>query len=166
MSLQAALLSTARWDLGTRQVTRPLLDRLQARAARGEELDPQLHANLAIELAAAGDERERAVQHARAALLATRRLMASSTSALPETIAVLLFAGYQDEAQDGVQAWLRLARDSQGQLSAAVAASVASLIARYGGAVSEAVSFGHLARQWRPGMSGSPRSAPRLSSPR
>jgi hypothetical protein len=150
MSLQAALLSTARWDLGTRQVTRPLLGRLQARAARGEELEPQLHANLAIELAAAGDERERAVRHARAALLATRRLMASSTSALPETIAVLLFAGRQDEAQDSVQAWLRLARDSGWQLSAAVAASVASLIARYGGAVSEAVSFGHLAASGGP----------------
>lgn len=165
MSLQAALLSTARWDLGTRQVTRPLLGRLRARAARGEELDPQLHANLAIELAAGGDERERAVRHARAALLATRRLLASSTSALPETIAVLLFAGHQGEAQDGVRAWLRLARDSGWQLSAAVAASVASLIAA---TAARSARRCHSAT-WPPAAArtpGSPRSAPGLLSPR
>ena len=50
--LEAALLNTARMDIGTRAVTRPLLERITARAARGDGLDPQLHANLAIELAA------------------------------------------------------------------------------------------------------------------
>jgi DNA-binding CsgD family transcriptional regulator len=145
MAVQAALLNAARWDLGTRQVTRPLLDRLRARADRGEKLDPQLHANLAIELAAAGAEREHAVRHARQALLAPRQLMAASASALPETITVLLFAGHHDEAENDAQAWLRQAQDSGWQLSAAIAASAASLVALYGGAVSEAVSFGQLA---------------------
>ena len=43
-SLEATLLNTARWDLGKRPVTRPLLDQLRARAERGEKLDPQVHA--------------------------------------------------------------------------------------------------------------------------
>ena len=145
MALQAALLSTARWDLDTRQITQPLLGRLRARAGRGDQLDPQLHANLAIEFTAAGVERERAVRHARTAVLAMRRLVAANATALPETISVLLFAGYHDEAEAGAQAWLRLAQDSGWQLSAAVAASAASLVALYSGAVSEAVSFGQLA---------------------
>ncbi len=145
MALQAALLSTARWDLSTRHVTRPLLDHLQARVAGGEQLDPQLHANLAIELAAAGRQREAAVEHARAAALATWQLMSANAAALPETFAVLLFAGHGAEADDGAQAWLRLAQQHGWQLSAAMAASVASLIALYGGAVSEAVSFGQQA---------------------
>jgi len=145
MGLQAALLNTARWDLDTRPVTRPLLDRLRERAGRDEKLDPQLHANLAIELAAAGTEREHAVRHARMALTDTRGLMVANTAALPETISVLVFAGHIAEANNGAQEWLRLAQDGGWQLSAAIAASVASLAAHYGGAVSEAVSFGQLA---------------------
>jgi DNA-binding CsgD family transcriptional regulator/predicted negative regulator of RcsB-dependent stress response len=147
MALQAALLSTARWDLSTRPVTRPLLDRLRARAARGEQLDPQLHANLAIEYAAAGVERDAAVRHAGAAILATRQLLGTNASALPETISVLLFAGHAAAAQDAAHTWLRLAQQHGWQLSAAVAASAASLVALYGGEVSEAVSFSQQATQ-------------------
>ena len=80
-ALQAALLNTARMDIGTRAAARPLLRQLQARAADGKELDPRLHANLAIELAAAGTDRDRAVRNAREALREIPRLMSASTAA-------------------------------------------------------------------------------------
>jgi hypothetical protein len=38
--LEAALLNTARMDIGTRAVTQPLLERITTRAARGDGLDP------------------------------------------------------------------------------------------------------------------------------
>jgi DNA-binding CsgD family transcriptional regulator/tetratricopeptide (TPR) repeat protein len=144
-SLQAALLNIARWDLGTRPVTLPLLEELQERAGRGEELDPQLHANLAIELAAAGADRNRAVGHAREAVRATPRLISVTSTALPETVSVLLFADLGGEAREGAQAWLRLAQERGWPLSSAVAASVASLIALYCGDVSEAAAYGQQA---------------------
>jgi DNA-binding CsgD family transcriptional regulator len=146
-SLQAALVNTARWDLGTRPVTRPLLDRLRQRAGNGEELDAQLHASLAIELAAAGADRERAVRHAREALRATARLVSVSSPALPETVSVLLFADLVGEARQGAQAWLRLAQDRGWPLSSAVAASAASLIALYCGEVSDAAAYGQQAME-------------------
>ena len=90
ISLQAALLNVARWDLDTRPIMRPILEQLQARAEGGEELDPQLHANLAIELGAAGLDRERAIRHAREAIRAMPRLMSLTSTALPETVSVLL----------------------------------------------------------------------------
>jgi hypothetical protein len=65
MSLQAALLNVARWDLDTHPVMRPILEQLLVMPEDSEDLVPQLHANLAIELAAAGVERKRAVRHAR-----------------------------------------------------------------------------------------------------
>jgi DNA-binding CsgD family transcriptional regulator len=141
-SLEGALLNIARWDLGTRPVAGPLLTRLEQRAGRGEELDPQLHANLAIELAAAGQDRERAVYHARAAVRATPRLISVTSTALPETVSVLLFADLSSEARRGARAWLRLATQRGWPLSAAVAASVASLIALYCGEASEAAAYG------------------------
>jgi DNA-binding CsgD family transcriptional regulator/tetratricopeptide (TPR) repeat protein len=141
-SLQAALLNAARWDLATRPVTRPLLDRIRARAAAGAEIDPQLHANLAIELAAAGQDRERAVWHAREALGATPRLMSVASAALPETVSVLLFADLAREAREWAQTWLQLAQQRGWPLSAAVAATVTALIAFYGGQVSDAAAYG------------------------
>ena len=82
-SLQAVLLNIARWDLSTRTLTRPLLAELLARAEAGAPLDPQLYANLAIELTVAGTERERALRHAREAVRATSTLMSLTSTALP-----------------------------------------------------------------------------------
>ncbi|MBV9380360.1 MAG: AAA family ATPase [Streptosporangiaceae bacterium] len=145
MSLQAALLNVARWDLSTRPVTGPILHRLQARAAAGEELDPQLHANLAIELTAAGEERELAVRHAREAVRATPRLMSLTSSALPEAVSVLVFADLTAEAWEAAQAWLRLAQQRGWELASAVAASAAAVIAQYGGDTGEVLAYGHQA---------------------
>ncbi len=150
--LEAAMLNTARWDLDTRPATRPLLDRVQTRAAGGGQLSPQLHANLAIELAAAGQDREGAVRHAREAVRATHRLMSVTSTALPEAVSVLLFAGLDGEAGEQAQTWLRLAQRRGWPLATAVAASVAALIAQYGGEVSEAAAYGQQSMEAGPGM--------------
>ena len=140
--LQAALFNTARMDLGTRGTTGPLLERVQARAAAGEVLRPQLAANLAIELAGAGQDREAAMASARAALTAIPLLMSVSAAALPETISVLLFADDAAGAKAAAQTWLQLAREQGWLLSAAVAEGFASLVALYGGEISNSIAYG------------------------
>ncbi len=145
VSLQAALLNVARWDLDTRPIVWPILERLQARADGGEELDPQLHANLAIELGAAGLDRKRAIHHAREAVRATPRLMSLTSTALPEAVTVLLFAGLSDEARQGADTWLRLAQQRGWPMASALAATVASLTALYDGEVGQALAYGQQA---------------------
>jgi DNA-binding CsgD family transcriptional regulator len=140
--LQAALFNTARMDLGTHAATGPLLERVQARTARGEQLEPQLMANLAIELAAAGEDRAAATRSARQALTKIPLLMSVSAAALPETISVLLFADEAGEARAAAQEWLQLARRQGSLPSAAVAEGFLSLVALYGGEISEAVAYG------------------------
>ena len=147
ISLQAALLNVARWDLDTRPVIQPIIEQLQARAEGGEELDFQLHASLAIELAAAAKDRERALRHARAALRATPRLESVSSTALPETVTVLLFADQAGEAREWAQVWLRLAQQRGWPVASAVAATAMLLIALYGGDVSEALAYGQQAME-------------------
>ena len=145
ISLQAAVLNVARWDLDSRPVMRPILERLQARAEGGEDLDPQLHANLAIELGAAGLDRERAISHAREAVLAMPRLMSRTSTALAEAVSVLLFAGRSGEAREGAQAWLRLTQQRGWPRASALAASVVSLIALYDGDVQQTLAYGQQA---------------------
>ena len=147
ISLQAALLNVARWDLDTRPVIRPIIKQLQARAEGGEELDFQLQASLAIELAAAAKDRERALRHARAALRATPRLESVSSTALPETVTVLLFADQPGEAREWAQVWLRLAQQRGWPVASAVAATAMLLIALHGGDVSEALAYGQQAME-------------------
>jgi DNA-binding CsgD family transcriptional regulator len=140
--LQAALFNTARMDLGTRAATGPLLAAVQARTARGEQLEPQLTANLAIELAGAGVDRAAATRSAREALTAIPLLMSVSAAALPETISVLLFADEAADARAATQQWLQLARRQGSLPSAAVAEGFSSLVALYGGEISDAVAYG------------------------
>ncbi len=139
-SLQGALLNIARWDLTTRAALRPILEQVQSRAEQGEPLDPQLQANLAIEIAAAGQDPDSAVRHARLALNALPQLLSATSTALPESILVLLFADLNDEASRHAKEWLQLAQDRGWQLSAAMAASVASLTALYCGEISAAIA--------------------------
>ena len=145
ISLQAAVLNVARWDLDSRPVMRPILEWLQARAEGGEDLDPQLHANLAIELGAAGLDRERAIRHAREAVLAMPRLMSRTSTALAEAVSVLLFAGLNGQAREGAQAWLRLTQQRGWPRASALAASVVSLIALYDGDVQQTLAYGQQA---------------------
>ena len=144
-SLQAVLLNIARWDLSTRTVTRPLLAELLARADAGTALDPQLHANLAIELTVAGTERQRALGHAREAVRATSSLMSLTSTALPEAVLVMALADASREASAGVQEWLELARQRGRPLAAAIAAAIAAHIAARDGDVRLALAFGQQA---------------------
>ena len=124
---------------------RPILERLQARAEGGEDLDSQLHANLAIELGAAGLDRERAIRHAREAVRAMPRLMSRTSTALAEAVSVLLFAGLSGEAREGAQTWLRLTQQRGWPRASALAASVVSLIAQYDGDVRQTLAYGQQA---------------------
>jgi len=140
--LQAGLLKATRWELPARAITWPLLARLRAQADAGADLGPELHANLAMELCAAGEERQRAIEHARAAVGATPELSTPVTTLLPEAIIVVLCAGAGDEAQAAVNRWLWLTQQRGQPLAAAVAAAAASMIAYYDGDVRQAVAYG------------------------
>jgi DNA-binding CsgD family transcriptional regulator len=157
VGLKGALLNIARWDLGTRESTWPLLRSVFDQAEGGAELDPQLHANLAIELGVAGTDAAGAVKHARAAVRATSQLMSLTATALPEAVSVLIFADENAEAWAAAQHWLRLAQQRGQPLATAIAASVASMAAHYGGDIQAAVSYGMQAIEggngWVPVMS-------------
>jgi len=144
-SLQAVLLNIARWDLSTRTITRPLLADLLATAGAGAPLDPQLYANLAIELTVAGTGRQRALRYAREAVRATSTLMSLTSTALPEAVLVMALADASREAWTGVHEWLELARQRGRPLAAAIAASIAAHIAARDGEVRQALAFGQQA---------------------
>ena len=145
LSLQADLLNVARWDLQTRPVIWPVLGRLQARADAGEELDPQLHANLAVELAAAGRGPRPRDPSCPGGAGATPQLMSRTPAALADAVVVLVYAGVTGEARDAVQTWLRLAQRRGWPLSSCLAASVASSIALHDGDVRQALAYGQQA---------------------
>jgi len=140
--LQAALLSATRWELSARAITWPLLQRLTAQADAGADLAPELHANLAMELCAAGADRPRAIRHARAAIGATPELTSLTATLLPEAICALLFAGAAGEAQSAAMRWLRLTQQRGQPLAAAVAAAAVAMIYYYDGDVRQAVAYG------------------------
>ncbi len=83
--------------------------------------------------------------HARQAIQAMPRLMSVTSTALPETVLVLLFADLADEARAGARTWLALAEDRGWPVSAAMGASVAALVALYRGEVGEAAAYGQQA---------------------
>ena len=126
-------------------MTRPLVAELLARADAGAALDPQLHANLAIELTVAGTDRKRALRHAREAVRATSQLMSLTSTALPEAVLVMTLADASREAWTGVQEWLELARQRGRPLAAAIAASIAAHIAARDGDIRQALAFGQQA---------------------
>ena len=140
VAIRSALLNGARWDLETRDRTRALHDDLLASDDAGKPLDPRLHANLAIERCAAGQDRSRATAHARAATKAIADLMLTSATVLPEATSVLVFAGCYDEAATALQRWSDLVAQRGWAQSAAVVSTVASLLAIHRGRVSSALA--------------------------
>jgi DNA-binding CsgD family transcriptional regulator len=144
-SLQAVLLNIARWDLSTREVTRPLVAELLTRADAGDPLDPQLHANLAMELTVAGTDRTGALRHAREAVRATSSLMSLTSTALPEAVLVMSYADASGEAWHGVRGWQELARQRARPLATAISASIAAHLAVRDGDIRQALAFGEQA---------------------
>jgi DNA-binding CsgD family transcriptional regulator len=139
-SLEAARLSAARWEPAAQTLRHELVDAIRTREAAGEELDPRLHSQLAIEAAAEGIDRAAAVRHARATLTAPERPTGAATSVLPEAMLVLVFADLADEARAAIEDWIALARTSAWPLAAVLGATTATLASLYRGAVSEAVA--------------------------
>ena len=137
--LQAALIATARWERSAQPLRHEIVADVQERALAGGELDPLLHAQLAIETAAAGVDREAAILHARAVLDAAPELTLGA-STLPEAALVLTFAGCPDEAWRANQACLTAAQRLGWPLGIATASTCAALTALHLGWISEALA--------------------------
>ncbi len=140
--LEAARLSAARWEPTAQEDRRRLVAEVRRRAARGERLDPLLHAPLGVEAAAEGVDLAGAAQHARATLAVADRFTQAEASTVPEAILVLVFAELADEAKEASEDWLALARRRGWPLGVAFACTAVSLAALYRGDISEAVASG------------------------
>ncbi len=137
--LQAVLLATARWEQSAQDLRHEIVAELRARASAGERLDALLHAQLAIETAADGSDREAATMHARVVLdMAPELILGAST--VPEVALVLTFAGHPEEAWRATQAWLRTAQRLGWPLGVATASTCAALTALQLGWISEALA--------------------------
>ena len=108
VAMESMLVAVARYELATADVRLELVGRIRARAAAGERLDPRLHAHLAIETAAAGEELPVAVHHARRALEGLELVSTWAVQHVPEIISVLIFADLAGEARRAVEAGLAL----------------------------------------------------------
>jgi DNA-binding NarL/FixJ family response regulator len=139
-SLEAALLSAARWEPAAQDARHQLVADVQRRAHHGAPLDPRLHCQLAIETSARGVDREAAVGHARAALVAADEPPAAGATTMPEAMLVLVFADHADAARTRIDTWLALARSHVWPLGVSVGSTCASLAALYRGSVGEAVA--------------------------
>lgn len=137
--LEAGLLAAARWEPAAQTQRHRRLADLRRRAGTPEQLDPLLHAQLAIELSAEGADRDAAIHHARETLAAADELTASA-SAVPEAALVLTFADLVEEAWRAVDARLALARRTGWPLGVATASTCATLTALYRGSISEAIA--------------------------
>ncbi len=137
--LQAALLATARWERSAQSLRHEIVAKLQARASAGERLDPLLHAQLAIEIAASGVNREAAIMHARAVLDAAPELTLEA-STVPEVALVLTFAGCPEEAWQATQIWLTKSQRLGWPLGIATASACAALTALQQGLISQALA--------------------------
>ena len=124
-ALLAALLNTARWDIAVRPRCRSYVEALQRRHAAGKPLTPELHANLALELLAAGRHRDDALQHANAALVNANVASAHDAMWVSLVVTPLACSGEVARSLEVCSAVITSAR-SEGQrsvLSVALAAS-------------------------------------------
>ncbi len=137
--LEAALIATARWERSAQPRRRKAVTELEGRAAAGERLDPLLNAQLAVEIAAAGTERELAIDHARLVLASAPELTVSATT-VPEVALVLAFAGLPKEGWQATQSALGTARRLGWPVGIAAASTCAALIALQLGWISEALA--------------------------
>ena len=136
--LEAALIATARWESSAQSIRERTVAAVRSRAVAGERLDPLLHAQLAIETAAAGADREGAIDHARKVLAAAPALTPAA-STVPEAALVLAFAGLPDEAWQAIRNRLETARRLGWPLGIAASSTCASLIALHLGWISDAL---------------------------
>lgn len=137
--LEAALIAAARWERSAQALRHQTVERLRVRADADERLDPLLGAQLALEIAATGRQRELAVHHARRVLESAPELMVAP-STVPEVGLVLAFAGFPLEAWQAIQTFLESAQRSGWLSAVATSSTCASLAALHLGWISEAVA--------------------------
>jgi DNA-binding CsgD family transcriptional regulator len=140
--LEATRLGAARWDPATQELRHGLIADLESRLAAGETLHPLLHARLAVEGAAAGVDREAAVEHARVTLAALEQLSGAARAIVPEAILTLAFADLAGEARDGAEAWLVQARRGAWRLGVALGSLAACGVALNQGEIGDAIASG------------------------
>lgn len=137
--LEAALIATARWERSAQHLRRSAIKGLQSRVAAGEQLDPLLHAQLALEIAAAGTQRELAIDHARRVLASAPELTVGA-STVPEVALVLAFAGLPEEAWQATQHALATVRRLGWPVGVAASSTCAALAALHLGWISEVLA--------------------------
>jgi DNA-binding CsgD family transcriptional regulator len=104
----ATRFAVCRWDLDCLDTAEEVFTAVRDRAGRGETLTPPESANLANELAARGEDRLVAIEHARRAIAAPYEPFLSQTTPILAT--VLVHAGELIEAQTAITAALKDAR--------------------------------------------------------
>jgi DNA-binding CsgD family transcriptional regulator len=137
--LEAGLLAAARWESSAQGLRRKTLEDIRTRARAHQQLDPILHAQLAIEATAEGADRDTAIHHARETLAAADELTVNA-SAVPEAALVLAFADLAEEASRATEDRLALARRLGWPLGIGTASTGAALAALYRGSISEAIA--------------------------
>ena len=138
--LEANLIAAARWDASAQDLRHETVERVRRRAEAGEQLDPWLHAQLAIEATAEGIDRATAVHHARTVIAAANELATVAASTVPEAALVLAFADLAEEARQATDAWLAQARRLGWPLAVMTGSTCGALSALYRGAISEAIA--------------------------
>ena len=130
----------ARWDASAQDLRHETVDRVRRRAEAGEQLDPWLHAQLAIEATAEGIDRAAAVRHARTVIAAANELATVGALTVPEAALVLAFADLAEEARRATDAWLTQAQRLGWPLAVMTGSTCGALSALYRGAISEAIA--------------------------
>ncbi len=138
--LEANLIAAARWDASAQDLRRETVERVRRCAEAGEQLDPWLHAQLAIETTAEGADRSTAVEQARTVIAAAGDLPMVAASTVPEAALVLAFADLAEEARQATDAWLAQAQRLGWPLGVVMGSTCGALSALYRGAISEAIA--------------------------
>ncbi len=135
-----AAVALALGDASAQDLRHQTVERVRRRAESGAQLDPWLHAQLAIEATAEGAERDTAVHHARTVIAAANELATVAASTVPEAALVLAFADLADEAREATDAWLAQAQRLGWPLAVMTGSTCGALGALYRGAISEAIA--------------------------
>ena len=156
-SVQSEFVNVTRWEPSTRPRSLPVVERLRARALAGEQLDPRLQTQVAIELAVEGREREQAVAAARGALARAELMAPESSANIPQAVSVLLYADLVDEAARHAGDQLHTAERQGWPMVSAIATTTCALVHLHAGAVSDAIAyarhaFAGVSEGWAPPM--------------
>ncbi len=150
--LQAMMLTAGRLDPHAHAAMGPMVAQIRAKAARGEELDPRLHASLALELAAMAQDRAGAVRSARKAVAALPEREWVAGPALAEALSALLHDDRIEEVTAAARTRLDLARRHGSAEAVAAVEGFLSIAALFAGEIGQAVAYGLRAVEGTPSI--------------